>query len=392
MNLLDLCSSKEQRELVKAYQQAGSITKAAKIVGRDRSNCSKSIKRLEAKIAQQQFTAGTATVNTSPGFQLGKVTTQRKPEYTCPECGYHDPERILNIWDRQHPEPVDAILSALHDYKPKPKPKIKPPKKQLKSNLLNLFTITDFHLGMYAWEAECGDSWDTRIAGESFYNAIRRMHQVSPNAETALLNIQGDWCHWDGLDSVTPQNNHILDADTRFGKMIELSMDLIEWAIEFLLSKYKNVHVIVAEGNHDLASSKWLQKHFSRLFRDNPRCHIDNTEFPYYAHLFGKTLIGIHHGHKKKNAQLPALFSEEPRYRPLWGQAVYCYIHTGHLHTESMQISENGGALVIRHPTLAARDAYAVRGGWNAQRGAYIFTYDDEGQEVCRYKVTPEAL
>ena len=45
-------------------------------------------------------------------------------------------------------------------------------------------------------------------------------------------------------------------------------------------------------------------------------------------------MLGFHHGHKKKMAQLPKLFSSEPRFRKLWGQATQAYIHTGHMHHE----------------------------------------------------------
>ena len=32
-------------------------------------------------------------------------------------------------------------------------------------------------------------------------------------------------------------------------------------------------------------------------------------ELPYYAIEWGKTLLGFHHGHLRKNEQLPALFA-----------------------------------------------------------------------------------
>lgn len=391
-SLLGSCETEKQRAYLTCVNKSESINTAAKVLGVNPRGLHRVLETIRKNHAKRNFDLGSVNVQSADGFQFGKVTTQRKPHYQCPECGHQDPERIERIWDRQTPEPVDRIIECLENHEPKPRPAIPAPKKKFKSNLINLFTITDFHLGMYAWEAECGEAWDTHIAGQVYFNAIRRMHEVSPPAETALLNIQGDFMHWDGLEAVTPTNQHVLDADTRLGRMIDLAMDMVDWSIEFLLEHYKKVHVVIVEGNHDLSSSKWLQKHCTRMFRKNRRVTVDDSEFPYYAHLFGKTLIGIHHGHKVKNAKLPSLYSEEPRFRSLWGQALYTFIHTGHMHHESMQISENGGALVVRHPTLAARDAHAVRGGWNSQRGAYVFTYNDKGEEVCRHRVTPEAL
>jgi len=47
---------------------------------------------------------------------------------------------------------------------------------------------------------------------------------------------------------------------------------------------------------------------------------------------------------------------------------------------------------VIQHPTLAARDAYAARGGWQAERQVTSITYSDKFGQVARNTVTPEML
>jgi hypothetical protein len=45
---------------------------------------------------------------------------------------------------------------------------------------------------------------------------------------------------------------------------------------------------------------------------------------------------------------------------------------------------------VIQHPTLAARDAYAARGGWLSERSATAITYHDKFGQVARNTVVPE--
>jgi hypothetical protein len=47
---------------------------------------------------------------------------------------------------------------------------------------------------------------------------------------------------------------------------------------------------------------------------------------------------------------------------------------------------------VIQHPTLAARDAYASRGGWVAERSVSSITYSDKFGQVARNIITPEML
>ena len=47
---------------------------------------------------------------------------------------------------------------------------------------------------------------------------------------------------------------------------------------------------------------------------------------------------------------------------------------------------------VVQHSTLAARDAYAARGGWMNDRQCTAITYHSEFGQVCRNTVTPEML
>lgn len=283
---------------------------------------------------------------------------------------------------------VDLLLERLEEIKYTPAPKIATPKKT-KQELLSLYTLTDFHLGMYAWEKETGADWDSDIASQVLVSAIQDMTHKAPDSETAIFNLQGDFLHWDGLEAVTPTANNLLEADTRHSMMIEMAMDLSSWAIDELIKKHKNVRVIVAEGNHDLAGSAWLRKHLKKLWAKNSRVEVDDTEFPYYAYLHGETMLGFHHGHKKNNKALPALFASEPRFREMWGKANYCYIHTGHYHQSEQDMSEGGGAIVERHPTLAARDAYAARGGYISRRATKVITYDKRDGEVERSTVLP---
>jgi hypothetical protein len=47
---------------------------------------------------------------------------------------------------------------------------------------------------------------------------------------------------------------------------------------------------------------------------------------------------------------------------------------------------------VVQHPTLAARDAYAARGGWIADRAAWAITYHKKYGAVGRVMITTEML
>ncbi len=370
-----------QIENLEAVIKHGSVNKAARAMGKNSRTVERSIQSIKRNAARKGYAPGHWTSGAAPGYAIGKVTVQRNAN-----------GEIERSWDRQSPEGVaaEAIINCLENLEYKPAPKIPAPKKT-ESDLLTLYTLTDFHLGMYSYGEETGDDWDTDIASAVMVNAISDMVAKSPASDTAILNLQGDFLHWDGLDAVTPQNRHVLDADTRFDRMIELSLDLTMLAVDLLLRKHKNVRLIVCEGNHDLASSGWIRKAMKKIFRLNKRVEVDDTSFPYYAYLHGETMLGFHHGHKMKNKSLPALFASEPRYREMWGKASYTYIHTGHYHQTEQDMAEMGGAIVERHPTLAARDAYAARGGYVSRRGARAITYDKKAGEVERVTVLPRS-
>jgi len=317
-----------------------------------------------------------------PGVFMERATIQQGPngeiERTWLKAKTWREAQVCNLLEK-----LDA-----GDVPHKPFRPTKAPAKSV-ADYATLLTITDFHLGMYAYEAETGDDWDTGIAESVFLNAINDMCKACPKSELGILNQLGDFLHWDGLLAVTPTSKHVLDADTRYGKLVDLTMRIMTEAVRIMLKKFGRVHVVQAEGNHDETGSIWLRKFMKHMFANEPRVTVDDTEFPYYAFLHGETMLAFHHGHKLKLAQVQKLFSSDPRYRAMWGNAKQAYIHTGHLHHE--KVVEDGGAIAEQHPTLSGRDAYAARGGWVSMRGAKVITYDKVDGEIHRVTVRPRA-
>lgn len=260
---------------------------------------------------------------------------------------------------------------------------------KLKSDkMLNLFPLTDFHLGMLAWGEESGDDWDMQIAEKT---ALRWMEEAigrAPPASTAILANMGDFLHWDGLTAVTPQHRHVLDADTRYTKLVRVAIRLIRQLIKMLLETHDKVHVIMAEGNHDEASSVWLREALKVVYEDETRLTIDDNPDPYYCYEFGKTALFFHHGHKKQVGQIDQVLVA--KFRQVFGRTEHSYAHTGHLHHQ--KALETNLMVVEQHRTLAAKDAYASRGGWLSQRSAAVITYDCDFGEVQRSTITPAML
>ena len=279
-------------------------------------------------------------------------------------------------------EAVRALSDDMPRYDPLPAPEAG------NADLLNLYVLTDYHVGMLAWGEETGDDWDVKIAEELLAKWMGAAISCSPVADTAVLCQLGDFMHFDGFDAVTPSSGHLLDADSRFQKLVRVAIRILRACVDMLLRKHKKVHVVMAEGNHDMASSVWLSEMFAMTYENEPRVTVDTSPDPYYCYEFGKTSLFFHHGHKCRPGQLDSVFAA--KFRPVFGRTEYSYGHCGHLHHHKSE--ESRLMIVEQHQTLAAKDAYASRGGWLSKRGAKVCTYHRNYGYVGDVNITPEML
>lgn len=254
--------------------------------------------------------------------------------------------------------------------------------------LCNLYTLTDLHIGMRAWAKEAGAPWDLDIAEDTITRAFDYLIDRSAAADTAIVAQLGDFLHFDGLAAVTPTNQHPLDADSRYSKIVQTSMRILRHVVRSALHKHGRVVLLIAEGNHDQAGAVWMRHLFGSLYENEPRIECVDSELPYYCHQHGATMIGWHHGHLSKPDALPLLFAAQ--FPEHWGRSRHRYVHCGHMH--HVYEREHNGITVIQHPTLAARDAYAARSGWIADRQITSITYHVAHGQVARVTVTPEML
>jgi hypothetical protein len=370
-----------QAEFLRAIDQHGSATAANRMLGLGNDVVGRAYRALQANAARQGYAPGHFDYGTAPGYRMGKVTVQRNGDGA-----------IERVWERQHPEhaeilealrdAVDALAEDISRAAPVPSPAL------FNADLCNLFTFTDFHLGALAWHSEGGADWDLQIAEATMLGAMRAMVEQSPLAHTAVINLQGDFLHTDGKLPLTPAHKHVLDADSRYPKIRRAAIRLVRALVEMALSRHREVHLIIAEGNHDEEGSGWLSDCFAVHYETEPRVTVNDSDLPFYVFVWGETMLGVHHGHKVKNEALPLLFAAQfPRE---WGQTKRREIHCGHRHHRDEK--EYNGVTVIQHPTLAARDAYAARGGWIADRAAQAVTYHRRFGQVGRVMVSPEQI
>jgi hypothetical protein len=375
-------ASDRQKEFIDAIERYGSQRAAAEALGISRGTISNAMASLYARAAKMGYAPGHWTGGVAPGFVTGKVTVAVNAKTG----------EVERYWQRQHPEAsqMEAAMRAAVDAMKEEIPAAAPMPSPLASNenLLNLYPITDFHLGALAWGEETGEDWDMKIAEDLLIRWFAAAIAQSPDAEVGVFVNLGDFMHWDGLEAVTPTHRFTLDADTRFQKLVRVNIRLKRRILAMLLQKHEQVYFIDGEGNHDLASSAWGREAFAALYENEPRIFVETRPDPYYCVEHGKTSLFFHHSHKKKKENQETTLIA--KFRDVFGRTKFSYAHTGHLHHDWMK--ETNTMHIEQHETLAAPDSHASRGGWMSNRSAKCITYHKEFGEVGRLTISPEMV
>lgn len=365
-------------DLIALYRELRSVRKVAKAVNMHHSGIARRLKRLAIRGIAPEYDMTHAVPD---GFAVKGVSTLYRPDGSVAAQwvkSQQDPERIRAM--------IDAVMEGLRDEVPRLKPSKAP--KQAPDGLLNLYLVTDYHLGMLAWGEETGDDWDTEIAEDMLVAWFRQAMAEAPDAEVGVFGQLGDFLHWDGWDAVTPASKHLLDADTRFPKLARVAIRAVRRIIDLMLAKHLRVHVIMAEGNHDPTSSVWLRELCAAMYEADPRVTVDVRPDPYYGYEWGKVLLLFHHGHKRQPANIDTVLVA--KFREEFGRCEYVYAHMGHLHHK--RVLETNLMEVEQHETLAASDAFASRGGWMSGRSAQVITYDMRYGERARRRIPAKLI
>jgi hypothetical protein len=370
-----------QKEYIDAVNETGTILGAARLLNIPRSSIQDGLKKVKRKAAIQGYAPesdmkvivpepfvvrGTSTLYKDGVAKLSWVKTKL------------DDDRKAQI--------IREAFDAMADDLPRLKPLQAPLTKH--EQLCNLYTFTDCHVGMLANFKESGANWDLKIAEKLLTDIFEQMILSTPQAKVGFINQLGDFLHSDGMMPVTPTSGHILDQDGRFSKIVSTALRVLRKIVDLALMRHEKVIVLMAEGNHDMASSIWLRVMFKALYENEPRVEVIDSDLPYYYYQHGQTMLAFHHGHMSKNDSLPLLFAAQ--FPKVWGETTKRYCHTGHRH--HVEEKEHSGMKIIQHATLSARDAYASRGGWLSEREASAITYHTKFGQVARNTVTPEML
>jgi len=376
-------ATERQWEYYLAVEEHGSGRKAAEVFGVNKSVLNRSLAALRRNAAihgyapAQDMTHGAPDGMKSAGTSTlyDMATGDAKIQWVKFQADKERQEEIFR-------ETVAALSEEIPPAKPIPGPD------KTNSNLMAGYPVGDHHFGMYSWAEEAGRDWDLKIAERALSGAYDYLINTLPSCDQATIVLLGDLFHYDSFVTETPTSKNQLDADSRYPMMVRAVIRSTRQMIDKALLRHGELHIIVEIGNHDLSNSVFLMECLSALYEKEPRVTVDTSPRHFHYFTFGKTLVGIHHGHGVKLDKLPLIMAAD---RPKdWGETKYRYWWTGHIHTDTMK--DFVGCRVESFRVLPPEDAWAANKGYRSMSDMKAIVLHKEFGEVARHTVNPAML
>lgn len=301
------------------------------------------------------------------------------------ESAFVDPEgRIIGKWikTKEGDLSFEGIASILKETFSQLEARARPIQQPAtsRSDMLAVYPMIDWHIGLMAWAKETGENYDLKIARDTIMSKMRAIIEATPPAEEAVVLGIGDMLHFDGYEPVTPKSRHPVDTDSRYPKVLATACDMVEETIELVAERHSKVTVRILPGNHDPVSSVALALALGRVFRHSEHVTIDDDQSYNWWFRRGKVFLGGSHGDKAKMKDLPLLMAVD---RPDdWAASTYRRVYTGHIHHE--RTIEEGGVIVTSMRSPVAKDAYHSFNRWRSGRSVYSEIFSLDGLEAGR--------
>ena len=227
--------------------------------------------------------------------------------------------------------------------------------------------LWDAHVGLFAWRDEVRNDYDVNIAENRVLNSIDDMvEELRPYPiEKIIMPVGNDYLHFDNARHKTSTGDHLLDTDSRYGKVYLAGLRGLCYMVERALEITNEIEIIYVPGNHDLVTSYTLVVALAQRYRNEPRVKVDLNFNPRKYRKFGRTLLGFDHGQKCPAAKLALIMHEEAR--DLLDNVIYKEWQVGHTHqrkeTRFMGVEPTNSVLVRTNPCLTNVDL------WHYQQG-----------------------
>lgn len=347
----------DQQTATEAMIAHGSVADAAESLGWEPRRLRSHLCELARRAARAGWAPGQDMTKTVPdGYHVKGVSSY-----------YNRDGELVGQWvksskDQEHrvEQLLDAVQSIAEPFKGLADPVVPPATPN--ADLLCVYPMGDPHLGMYAWAAETGASFDLEIAERNLCGAVDQLVALAPPAENALIINLGDFFHADNASNRTMRSSAALDVDTRWSKVLAVGIRAMRRCIDRALEKHAHVTVICEIGNHDDHSALMLGLCLSNYYEREPRVTIDTSPAKFHWYRFGANLIGVTHGDTVKAGQLPGIMAVDQAVA--WGETKFRRWYCGHIHHDTLK--EYPGCTVESFRTLAPKDAWHAAQGYRA--------------------------
>jgi hypothetical protein len=242
-------------------------------------------------------------------------------------------------------------------------------------DLMSAILIGDAHIGMKAFGVETKHhDFDTKIATTQLREACDYLLERAPDARTGLLVNVGDLMHANTQRNETVSGTP-LDVDTRHYRVMKAAAETMQYMVDRMLAKFRNVIVVMARGNHDSDAAGALQLMLEFYYHKEPRVTVPATDGYYHYLEYGRWLLGIHHGDKQKPEQLAASMARDMP--EAWGRTTHRLWLTGHYHKEQTKTLPG-----VRHKVCGALpppDSWHAAHGFQGDGEMEMMTFNRQG-------------
>jgi hypothetical protein len=322
----------------------------------------------------------------------GLETTHGTVQYKRMEDGTIMP---VNWWARQRPEEMRVMESVVESMcervKGKGSVKMRREKKTDSDKILAELDIYDPHVGMYAAEKYTRESnYTCDIAAAQMVKAAENITRRFDRPHEIVVVYGGDMMHIDHRDNKTSSSasNHVLDADTRFDRVVRYLDEACTSVVEIAASRARRVRIVVTPGNHDWHSCVWLARVMRAYYHNSPNVTVDLQVSPRKSLVWGDNLLVWTHGDKIRPAKWPMIIAAE--FAKQWGKTSHRYLMLGHVHHKHaiapVVVDEQAGLDVQYLAALCPSDAWHVENGYvGTQRGASGFEYHKKAGRISQF-------
>lgn len=383
--LMEFAKTDRQREIVAALVQCGSTRKAAQHLGLNHRSVDHAVRGIKRRATASgvglHFTSGSPAIPIPDGLRVKGTSTLRKLE-----DGTIQWVKTREDFEALQAEREAAAKAFFAEYPPVCAPACIPSDD---TDIIPWFMIGDAHLGMVAWAREVGHSFDLGIGARELLHAFKMLVDWAPAAQRCVINDLGDFTHYENFRAETEASGHRLDADGRFPKMVEVVASVLRQMIDYALTKYQYVDVIINQGNHSRTNDIHFRVAINWAYSASGRVTALDNSGVFIPYRMGNTLVITHHSDKATGPKLADAVLTT--YRDLLRECEYVYVDTGHTHHRHVA-KEYGLIQIETWNNLSPNDAHHHNAGWRSKQSMACVVRSRKHGELTRCRVPIEMV